>query len=241
MDKGSSPRHDFIDEKFHISVHPQDIGRAYDTIAPILLKHDCPLDYWKVSDVDKAKVEQEKSRLQLRDLEEKRGDYSKLSPEQFEKGRNDLQESVKDSKRLHDECQFTLYLMPEQTGDQFNDLLREIEQALSEAGVRPNELPDSDVPVGKFVSFRTGSVTIPKDHPDYEQLTAKASLIDENGNLKIRINPNAPDYGTHKESFGSNPFYLAQIGLLVDVYRDEVTQQSNRLQAMDGEIGTRDF
>jgi hypothetical protein len=195
------------DEKFHISVDPNNIGQAYEVLAPILVRKDCPIVYWKVGDIETLRKASEAARKKLEDFEKGEGvQYDGKALEKTYKNQTvkmndlpdtdraivhrELRDKVADLQRVIEGCQFTLYPMDGEDSGKFIDLLDEIEQTLRGAGLTPPPTPGSDEGVTGFVSFRIGAKEV-------------------NGE-KVRIDPNSEGYGEFRETFRDNPFYLGQ-------------------------------
>lgn len=172
------PRH----EKVHLSVHPDDIGRAYEVLAPILNDPNSPIPRWKVVDINEARVDI----IKLTDELAKETDPAK---------QQELQKRLAEAERLHDGAQFTIYAMPGQDGAEVGALVRQMEEALRKAGIRTTERPGSDEPLPNtdYSSFRIGSKTVEK---------AGVAMIQ-------RIDPMDPGYAEFQATFKDDPFFLS--------------------------------
>jgi len=194
-----------LDEKLHVSVPRDRLDDAYGAIAPILLRDDCPIRLWKVVDIEKAQQE-------LTSIQHKLDRARKL-PDTFvsfkQHQMDELEKQEKAALRLCERCQFTLYPMPGQKGEDFTKILREIERALKEAGVPSVSTPESDIPVGDFVSFRVGSRTCRPGDPDYNNMRFNEGVM-PGRDVQVRIDPLEDGYQENiKPTFGTNPFYRA--------------------------------
>lgn len=172
------PRH----EKVHLSVHPDDIGRAYEVLAPILNDPNSPIPRWKVVDVNEARIDI----IKLTD---------ELANETDPAKQQALQKKLAEAERLHDGAQFTIYAMPGQDGAEVGAVVRQMEEALRKAGIRTTERPDSDEPLPntEYSSFRIGSKTV----------------IKGNQPMIERIDPLDPEYAEFQATFKDDPFFLS--------------------------------
>ena len=223
----------YRDEKYHISVDPKDIDKAYKALAPLLLEEGSPIQFWKVVNVDGAKERYEQKSRELEQLNRGEGRFSNVPPEHKARQRDDLRESFKESLRLYNGDQFTFYITPDQRGEDFTAFLRMLEQTLTETGVRPVPPPESDETIGKFVTVRIGSTTYKPEDDGYEQArlehNKKNPHVESGQEVKVWADPFAPDYDQHRARFGSNPFYTAQIGFLLDNYGGEIARTQDEL------------
>jgi hypothetical protein len=244
------------DEKFHISVHTDDVGKAYKALAPILLGEDCPIKHWKVVDVEGAKLGYEKSlgTLNSLDTDEIKAQYT---PEQIDNIRKEYTEQTFEAKRLIESCQFTIYAVvgkdsdgetvgPQQEGKDFGSVLIQIEEALTSAGVRPFGTPGSDEGLGRFVSFRMERVTLNPGDPGYPEARERQG-IPEGQPVKVEVDRAGPT-SHDKAKFVDSPFYKAQVGLRslneVDRLRDTLSEvappqseaETRRFLSMLGEV-----
>lgn len=172
------PRH----EKVHLSVHPDDVGRAYEALAPILGDPHCPIPRWKVVDINEARIDI----IKLTD---------ELANETDPAKQQELQKKLAEAERLHEGAQFTIYAMPGQDGAEVGAVVRQMEEALRNAGIRTTERPDSDEPLPntEYSSFRIGSKT-----------------VDKGGEAMIqRIDPMDPGYAEFQATFKDDPFFLS--------------------------------
>ena len=217
------------DEKFHISVRPEDISRAYSVLAPILLREDCPIAVWKVANVEGAQRSFETALQKLNDLEDGKtieyqgAKYSKQTTDEntLNTVRDQLTVLYLDGKRLYDNCQFTLYPLEGEESGKFTDILDEIEQALHGAGIEPLETPLSDEGVNDFVSFRVHQQHFQPGDPRYQQVAREAGGLDIYGNnidfenpttpVRGRIDPFDEGYPEIRDSFTTNPFFQGQV------------------------------
>lgn len=172
------PRH----EKVHLSVHPDDVGRAYEVLAPILNDPNSPIPRWKVVNIHEARFDI----IKLTDELTKETDPAK---------KVDLQKKLAEAERLYEGAQFTIYAMPGQDGTEVGAVVRQMEEALRKAGIRTTERPGSDEPLPNtdYSSFRIGSKT-----------------VDKGGVAMIqRIDPLDPGYEEFQATFKDDPFFLS--------------------------------
>lgn len=196
MEYGMNPP-DPRNEKVHLSVHPDDVGKAYDVLAPILNRPDCPIHRWKVVDINEARIEI----IKLTD---------QLNTETDPAKRQELNRKLNDAERLHEGAHFTLYAMPGQDGPEVAAVLREMEDALQQAGIRTSDRPESDEPLPnmQYSSFRIGSRTYQPGEEGYEVALRSMGPSGVRGEPATkRVDPFDPDYAQFKATFTDNPFF----------------------------------
>lgn len=142
-------------DKMHLSIHPEDMERAFQVLAPILFDDSNPCPHWKMSNLRELDPTTEGNRDHLRRLE---------SDEERAKATEKL-------KRVHDGAQFTFYVAytdddvrdrwdapPSPQSDKltrFRDFVERVEDALTTAGIRTGAKPGSDVSGGhSYFSYR---------------------------------------------------------------------------------------
>lgn len=198
MEHGTNPPDNIRNEKVHLTVHPDDIDKAYEALAPLLNDPGCPLGRWKVVNMDEARVEI----IQLTDqVTNNPGDLA-------------LQRKLDEAQRLHDGAQFTLYVMEGQEGPEIAAFLRQLEEALREAGVRTTERPGSDEPLPgmDFSSFRIGSRTYMPGEEGYEEALIGMGPSGVRGEPATRrVDPFDTDYAQFQTTFRDNPFYQSLV------------------------------
>lgn len=116
---------DLSGDKWHISVHIDDVPAAFNLLASTLLRKDSPVTEWKVTDMSDTKIDNE---------------------------------SV---QRVRRGAQFTLYFRPEQEQGYSADYLARIkkfgetlDQRLLQGGIRAGVVPDSDIVMSHYRSYR---------------------------------------------------------------------------------------
>jgi hypothetical protein len=134
-------------EKIHLSVDPQQLGEAWDTVLPILLANPDVFDGFKV-------VKMEKAMGEVRRIEEEL-----KNPNLSDKERTDLTEILDSAKRVAEGAQITLYCYDQPDGSPVDpkrcrEVIDEITEALRNKGVGFGEQPDSDHEVNEYCSFR---------------------------------------------------------------------------------------
>lgn len=214
------------DEKFHVSVKPEDMGRAWKAIAPILLREDCPVGLWKIVDVESAQQTLETNPKLLEDFEDGKGieydgkkfNKNDMDETQRQKLRDLLNNEVVNARRIIESCQFTIYPMKGEESGKFIDVLDDIEQALYEAGIEAPKTPGSDEGVNDFVSFRIAQKVIYPGQDGYRQAYLDSGGLGIDGkNIGLnegpvfgRIDPQDPNYPEFKLTFRDHPFYQGQ-------------------------------
>jgi hypothetical protein len=119
--------------KAHLSIDPNDLAKAWDTMTPLLEKHG--ITHFKV-------VRQNAVAHKGAGLHTDKG----LTDEQRNLGMRDLE-------RVSGGMQVTVYI-PEGQEKQIQGALKDIEKALKEAGVRPGTVDQSDRQIGTYSSVR---------------------------------------------------------------------------------------
>lgn len=216
IELGTGNEHSERDEKYHISVHPEDMAKAYEALAPLLVRDDCPIKLWKVVDLDDAKKSFETKSDQLHKMYQ---GTAQTRPEDWQKDLEYLEGgTIQKAKRLYEGDQFTLYIMEGQSEEEFGKFLSDVERTLSDAGVRSVRPPDSDESMGTFLSFRVGTRT---------------TVGPDGAPTKEYVDPHSPNYGEHKATFGDNPYYQVHVGITFQAYREHVDQMRDALDRTD--------
>ncbi|HSJ02425.1 MAG TPA: hypothetical protein VK956_08235, partial [Verrucomicrobium sp.] len=186
---------DLRSEKVHLSIHPDDMEKAYEAIAPILTAPDCPIGHWKMVDIDKARVK-------IIELTDKIANMDD-GPKKLE-----AQQELDETMRLHEGAQFTIYAMEGQDASEVALVTRQLEDALRNAGVRSNGAPESDLQVEgmEFTSFRIANVKYHPGNEGYNQLASQGAR-DRGESIYVDMRPEDPGYEQFKETFQDNPFY----------------------------------
>jgi hypothetical protein len=215
-------------EKFHISVRPEDMGRVFEALSPILGGEDCPIPMWKTVDVDLAR----QTVMELTPQRDLLLQAKQTNPEAFtedqQKALDRLNRKIDDAQRLQDSCQITLYVDPDSKLEdgRVGTLLGEIERTLGELGIEPPGTPPSDERVGQFVSFRVGQVTYKPGEPGYEPAFGRNQHKTHGDPITERIDPFGEGYQQHKVKFGDNPtFRVGKVGV-------EIAELGRRLDAL---------
>ncbi len=122
------PDHEQVDlsgDKWHISVHIDDVPAAFNLLASILLRKNSPVTEWKVTDMSDTRIDSA---------------------------------SV---QRVRQGAQFTLYFRPgQEQGYSAEDLARikkfgeTLDQHLLQGGIRTGVVPDSDIIISNYRSYR---------------------------------------------------------------------------------------
>lgn len=126
--------------KIHISIHPGDLGKAWDLIYPLLIKNQVP--YFKTV----------RNSIAQRLLQE----IIKVD-EQFLTAHNlsiyNKELAIRDNLRITDGMQITIYI-PEGKEKEYNKLIETIEPLLYLQGIRPGVIDQSDRSLGLYSSVR---------------------------------------------------------------------------------------
>jgi hypothetical protein len=228
-------------EKFHISVQPEDMAKVFEALSPILTREDGPIPMWKTIDVDDTQRTIDELSPQRNELLKAKQDDPEAFTQVQQETLDKLTRKIDMAQRLRDSCQITLYLDPNgDVGDErVSKLLGEIESTLTGLGIEPSGTPESDEPVGRFVSFRIGSVTHLPGDPGYDEAFSRSTGKGYGEPIQERFDPLGEDYEQHKVKFRDNPNYLAQVGVVVDVHMDEISRLSERLSEVGNDEDER--
>lgn len=140
--------------KIHLSIHPNNLGQAWDLMLPILVKNKMP--EFKVSRhtgiANKALELQETLNSEQRKIEEK-----ELSPGETAKQVKDLKkqidQGIEDLERVSRGMQVTIYI-PEGKEKEYNKILKKIESILRKNDIRAGAVDKSDRLIGTYSSVR---------------------------------------------------------------------------------------
>lgn len=144
--------------KIHLSVHPDDIGKAWDIGYPLLLENDIPC--FKATRIVIART--------LFDA------IHKLDDGQLKKLRlchEDKERALQDILRIFNGMQITIYI-EEGKEKQYNQLLAKLEPLFYQAGVRPGVVDKSDRTLGLYSSVRHVGAT----YTSYDQVSGYKSV-----------------------------------------------------------------
>lgn len=148
--------------KIHLSIHPDDAGKAWDLIYPLLLANNVPL--FKTTRVAVAQT-------MLYEI-------NKLDAEQLQKlnlSSYDKELAIQDILRVLHGMQITIYI-EEGKEKHYNALLEEIEPLLYKAGIRPGIIDKSDRALGFYSSIRH----VGESYTSHEKVTGyKAERIND--------------------------------------------------------------
>lgn len=126
--------------KIHLSIHPQDIGKAWDIIFPVLIEKG--VDEFKVT----RTVVAQPLLQALKKVDDNYLAKHKLSTQ-------DMHQAVEDIERVYHGMQVTIYI-PEGLEKTYNEFLNKIESKLLKNGVRPGIVDKSDRMIGFYSSVR---------------------------------------------------------------------------------------
>ncbi|MBI5275202.1 MAG: hypothetical protein HY854_01985 [Burkholderiales bacterium] len=171
-------------EKVHVSVNPQQLGEAWDTMLPILLRNPEVFGGFKVVKFDKALAEIARCERTLKD------------PGLGERIRKELVDRMERARRVTDGTQFTLYVYGRPDGREVSptrcrEVIDEITKALRGKGIAPVAHPASDHAVNEYCSFRLDK-----------------KLVD--GELHD-LDPKDPDYAKYYDRMPENRVYKALV------------------------------
>lgn len=147
--------------KAHISIHPDDLEKAWEVIFPILCDITFSNPIFKVINRQSVNETLEETRANIiitnnnvqglssqpqtnRSLQELKLAILKL---------NKYKEKEEQIKRFHDGTQITIYMRPGEE-KQYQTLFEEIENALKRDNIRPGTIYDTDRPIGRYTSVR---------------------------------------------------------------------------------------
>ncbi|WP_133135088.1 hypothetical protein [Legionella rowbothamii] len=169
--------------KIHLSIHPNDLNRAWDLIYPFLMEHEVPCFKTTRNTV---------SQIMYTAMD--KADTSSNSLTAAEK-----EQALRDIIRVFNGMQITIYI-PEGKEREYNDLLERIEPILYEAGIRPGVIDKSDRALGIYSSVRNEGVKYTShDKVSGYKVAAlqdpfQAIRIEWN---KVKINWGGLDYARH--------------------------------------------
>ena len=127
--------------KIHLSIHPNDLNRAWDLVYPILMEHGVPCFKTTRNTVSQVM-------------------YTAMSKADTNSGSLTLAEkeqALRDIIRVANGMQITIYI-PEGKEREYNNLLDQIEPILYQAGIHPGVIDKSDRALGIYSSVRNEGV-----------------------------------------------------------------------------------
>ncbi|MBL7481209.1 hypothetical protein [Legionella bononiensis] len=135
--------------KIHISIDQNDVGKAWELLAPLLMKYDVPC--FKVTNLNRVNSE-----LSAPDLNEN---------------------ERKKAERISNGSQITVYI-PADKEKEYIKLMQEVEQKLAEAKINPGISDVSDKKVGNFCSVRASGVPMSDKYP-YQNASTNYNPFDD--------------------------------------------------------------
>lgn len=147
--------------KIHLSIHPEDLGKAWNIVYPILLKVQVP--NFKVSRLLISKI--------LLQGMERTTDEFLLGHHLL---KQDKVQAIQDILRVHHGMQITIYI-PEEKEKEYNKLVEEIESSLLEAGIRPGIVDKSDRLIGFYSSVRH----VGKNYTTHDKVSGYKSVLEK--------------------------------------------------------------
>ncbi len=172
--------------KIHLSIQPEDLGKAWDIIYPILKAHQIPL--FKTSRLSVSRI------LYIQ--------MQKAAPgflEQHNINSEEKKQSIQDIVRVFNGMQITIYIENGKEHE-YNNILSEIEPLLYAAGINPGIIDKSDRAIGFYSSIRhVGKGYTSHDKVfGYKQVTERDPFYAIHPKLKdVRINWSTFDYSNH--------------------------------------------
>ena len=142
-------------DKVHLSVHVNDLPRAWEALGPLLLSEDNPFLKWKMTISDNAE----------RSLQDRLRRVEESARKGQARAGTDKERDIfsNATRRLTEGAQFTLYAYTgaydpsyRNNGPEFRHFLTLADWALADSGVRPGTKPDSDVAIEglDFATYR---------------------------------------------------------------------------------------
>ena len=144
-------------DKVHLSVHVNDLPKAWEALRPLLLSPDNPFLKWKMTIPDNAERSLHDGLLQS----EKGADAGQTHTSADRE--SDIRRNA--TRRLTEGMQFTLYAFAgardpdyRDNGSEIRHFLTLADWALADSGVRPGTKPESDVAIEglEFATYRNG-------------------------------------------------------------------------------------
>lgn len=180
-------------DKVHISVAPEQLARAWNAIAPILIDNPDAIKQFKVSDLEVARQEMARLDGRIEDME-----AGRANPELSDDDRRQLDLYIaslrtqrETPERVYEGAQITIYRHRPEDGEglppeRFQQFIAQITEALQKHHVEPGRRPASDLPVNDFVTYRNDKT-------------------EDGGDLR----PEDPRYDEHLERMKGRPLYIA--------------------------------
>lgn len=126
--------------KIHMSIQPEDLGKAWDLVYPILMREQVP--HFKVTRIAVTKKQSEAILAADPEMLKKKHIYDEH-----------IKQALYDNKRVSEGMQITVYI-PKGEEKKYNDMLKEIEPVLCDVGVKPGIVDKSDRAIGVYSSVR---------------------------------------------------------------------------------------
>ena len=172
---------DYTGDKVHISVNPDQIEHAWNSILPILLRHHHTTKQFKIAD--------------MKSLEAELGD---AKARRVYKG---AQIVVYLFASPHDV----------NAARRFAEVMRSVSSSLKDANIGPGDQPPDDLPVDHYVSFRhdLDDLLNPKEYAKWEEgCWSGGQTFDEYyGYTRTTIRDTDQRYGDHKDRMKKRPLY----------------------------------
>lgn len=146
--------------KIHLSIQPDDLGKAWDIIYPILKSHHVP--NFKTSRLAA-------SRILYTQMQE-------ATPAFLEQNKTSVEEknqSIQDIVRVFNGMQITIYIENGKERE-YNDILAEIEPLLYAAGINPGIIDKSDRAIGIYSSIRH----VGKGYTSHEKVAGYKAVVE---------------------------------------------------------------
>lgn len=194
--------------KIHLSIQPDDLGKAWDIIYPLLKTH-------KVHNFKTSRLAV--SRTLYTQMQEATPAFLK----QNIISEDEKNQSIQDLVRVFNGMQVTLYIENGKERE-FNDILAEIEPLLYKAGINPGIIDKSDRAIGLYSSIRH----VGKGYASHNQVTGYKE-VDER-DLFSAIYPKFKDVHINWGTFDYTRHILkakSTLGLVTDARRKYDTEQ----------------
>lgn len=149
--------------KAHLSIHPDQLGKAWDIVSPILEESQC--QQFKVcrSNAQMNKLHDIESSITELTQKLAQGNINQSEKESLEFTKNKAEQGKQDLARLMRGMQITLYI-PHGKEVEYNKILETIEQALQKEGINPGTVDKSDRQIGQYASIRHEGTSGYKSH-----------------------------------------------------------------------------
>jgi len=179
-------------DKVHISIAPDQVEKAWDVIAPILMDNPDVIKHFKVTNLKECR--QEITRLDEKIAEQELEKLDGLNEEEIHRIDQriaELRAQREVPARVYEGAQITIYHYQPKEGEgiapeRFQQVIAQLTEALQKHNFAPGRRPGSDLQVNDFVTYRNDKT-------------------DDGGELR----PEDPHYGEYLEKMKGRPLYVA--------------------------------